>query len=177
MMKVFNPFRWKKNAKALKQIRFVDNRGNTLFLVPDGGSIIVTKSSGEQVIRTCCYVNRDVAEIDGTEYRLRAYAEKCQRAGAVIAPEAAPEYYVDYCIIRRMPVADSTLALAHDPSAFCPYVTLERLPSCDTYGNPRYFTEGWRAIQDYGQRVSEKQSSGDVIVAHRLKSRGGPNET
>jgi len=162
------------SPKPPKQIRFIDMCGNTLFLLPDGGSIVITKSSGEQNVKVCRYVDGNVAEIGGMERYLSAFAEECQRTGAVIAPELVPEYYENYRIIRKMPVPGNVIALGHDPGHFWPYVTLELAVIRDGYGYAHYHTEGWKAHEDFDRRVLEWQRgrSPRPAVVHVLKNRG-----
>ena len=69
---MFNLFR--RPPRQPKQIRFIDTDGNTLFLLPDGGSIVITKSSCEQNVKVCRYVDSRVAEIGGTEHNVRLIA-------------------------------------------------------------------------------------------------------
>ena len=168
-----------RTSKPPKQIRFIDTCGNTLFLLPDGGSIIITAISGELNIKTCRYVTSDIAEIGGTERCLSAFAEECQRTGAAIEPEPMPETYQGYRIIRKMPVPDNIIALGRDMDNFWRYVTLERSQVRDNYDYPNYHTEGWKAHEDFIKRVLEWQHGKQprVVVAHRLKDRGDHCET
>jgi len=160
--------------KPPKQIRFIDTCGNTLFLLPDGGSIVITAISGEQNVKVCRYVTSDIAEIGGTERYLSAFAEECQRTGAAIEPEPAPEFYQGYRIVRKMPVPGNIIALGRDMYNFWRYVTLERSQVRDDYDYPNYHTEGWKANANFDKRVLEWQRGKQprVVVAHRLKDRG-----
>jgi len=171
--------RLKRTPKPPRQIRFIDTCGNTLFLLPDGGSVILTYANGEQVIKTCRYANKDIAEFDGYERYLHEFAEECQRTGATVAPEAAPEYYQNYRIIRKMPVPGNIIALGRDLNHFWRYVTLERSQVRDGYDYPNYHTEGWKANEDFDRRVLEWQRGKPPrpVVAHRLKNRGDGSET
>jgi len=166
--------RFRRTPKPPKQIRFIDTCGNTLFLLPDGGSIVITKSDGEQAVKVCRYVTDDLAEFDGTERYLTAFAEECQRTGLTFAPEAAPEYYQNYRIIRKMPVPNNTIALGRDLNHFWRYVTLERSQVRDGYDYPNYHTEGWRANRGYERRVQEWQRGKPPrpVVLHMLRERG-----
>ena len=171
--------RLKRPPKPPKQIRFIDTCGNTLFLLPDGGSVIITAMSGEQNVKVCRYVNKDLAEFDGTERYLSTFAEECQRTGAAIEPEPAPELYNNYRIIRKMPVPGNVIALGRDLDHFWRFVTLERSQVRDDYDYPCYHTEGWKAHEDFDRRVREWQRGKQPrpVVAHRLKDRGDRNET
>jgi hypothetical protein len=164
--------------KPPKQIRFIDTCDNTLFLLPDGGSIVVTYASGEQFVKECRYVDNNQAEIGGTERYLSAFAEECQRTGATIAPEASPEYYQNYRIVRKMPVPGNIIALGRDLDHFWRYVTLERSRVRDDYDYPIYFTEGWKANEDYDQRVRDRQRGKPPrpVVLYMLKDRSENGE-
>ncbi|MCL2301571.1 MAG: hypothetical protein FWC27_15630 [Firmicutes bacterium] len=166
--------RLRRTPKPPKLIRFIDTDGNTLFLLPDGGSIVIAKSDGEQVVEVCRYVTDDLAEFDGTERYLSAFAEECQRTGAVFAPEAAPEYYENYRIIRKMPVPGNVIALGRDLNHYWRYVTLECSQVRDSYDYPNYHTEGWRANRGYEYRVQEWQrgKAPRPVVLHTLRERG-----
>ena len=145
----------KQPPKPPKLIRFIDTCDNTLFLLPDGGSIVITDVSGGKRVKVCRYVNGNLAEIGGTERFLCAFAEECQRTGAAIAPEASPEYYNNYRIIRKMPVPGNVIALGQDLNHFWRYVTLERSQVRDDYDYPIFHTEGWKANRDFDRRVLE----------------------
>jgi len=161
-----------------KQIRFIDTCGNTLFLLRDGGSIIITHASGEQFVKECRCVDSITAEIGGAERYLSAFAEECQRTGAVIAPEAAPEFYENYRIVRKMPVPGNIIALGRDLNHYWRYVTLERSRVRDDYDYPNYHTEGWKANEDYEKRVRDWQRGKPPrpVVPHELRNRGDDSE-
>ena len=150
-----NLFRRLLTPKPPKQIRFIDTCGNTLFLLPDGGSVVITYTSGEQFVKVCRYVDSNQIEIDGEEYYLSAFAEDCQRTGAIIAPEPAPEYYGNYRIVRKMPVPGNIIALGCDLKHYWRYVILERPLECEDYDCPVYFTEGWKAQEAFERRARE----------------------
>ncbi|MCL2299147.1 MAG: hypothetical protein FWC27_03245 [Firmicutes bacterium] len=137
-------FKRKRSPKPPKQIRFIDTDGNTLFLLPDGGSIVITEANGQQFVKVCRYVTEDIAEIGGTERYLSTFAEECQRTGDTIAPEAAPEYYQNYRIIRKMPVPGNIIALGQDLNHFWRYVTLECSQVREDYDYSNHHTEGWK---------------------------------
>jgi len=166
--------RFRRPPKPPKQIRFIDTDGNTLFLLPDGGGIVITYASGEQVIKTCRYVNNDLAEFDGTERYLSTFAAERQRTGSTFAPEDAPEFYENYRIIRKMPVPGNIIALGRDLNHYWRYVTLERSQVRDGYDYPNYHTEGWRAHKGFERRVQDWQNgkAPRPVVAHTLRNRG-----
>ena len=166
--------RCKRTPKPPKQIRFIDTDGNTLFLLPDGGSIVITEANGQQFVKVCRYVTDDIAEIGGTKRCHATFAEECQHTGDTIAPEAAPEYYQNYRIIRKMPVPGNIIALGHDLNHYWSHVTLERSQVREDYDYSNCFTEGWKAHRDFDRRVLEWQRgrAPRVVVPHTLRERG-----
>jgi len=171
--------RFKRTPKPPRQIRFVDADGGTLFLLPDGGSIVITKRSGEQVILLCRYVNDKYAEFDGEERSLLTFAEECQRTGAAFAPEPALEYYQNYRIVRKMPVPGNIIALGRDLNNYWRYVTLEHSQERDGYDYPYFHTEGWKADKGFDRRVMDWKRGNPPRppVPRALMNRGDGNET
>lgn len=43
--------------KSKRRIRFIDAEYNTLFYIPDGASIVMTRMDGSSVIRSCTYID------------------------------------------------------------------------------------------------------------------------
>ena len=43
--------------KSKRRIRFIDAEYNTLFYIPDGASIVITRMDGSSVIRSCTYID------------------------------------------------------------------------------------------------------------------------
>ena len=43
--------------KSKRRIRFIDPEYNTLFYIPDGASIVITRMDGSSVIRPCTYID------------------------------------------------------------------------------------------------------------------------
>ena len=43
--------------KSKRRIRFIDAEYNTLFYIPDGASIVMTRMDGSSVIRPCTYID------------------------------------------------------------------------------------------------------------------------
>ena len=43
--------------KSKRRIRFIDPEYNTLFYIPDGASIVMTRMDGSSVIRPCTYID------------------------------------------------------------------------------------------------------------------------
>ena len=72
--------------KSKRRIRFIDAEYNTLFYIPDGASIVITRMDGSSVIRSCTYID-DYHTLIGSEvYHICEFAEVAQRAGTVYEP-------------------------------------------------------------------------------------------
>ena len=117
--------------KSKRRIRFIDAEYNTLFYIPDGASIVMTRMDGGSVIRPCTYID-DCHTLIGSEvYHICEFAEAAQRTGTVY------EIYqidnvgkVDYAFMRYER-AKGKLRAAHYRKAFAgvlaPNMTLEEL--------------------------------------------------
>ena len=72
--------------KSKRRIRFIDPEYNTLFYIPDGASIVMTRMDGSSVIRPCTYID-DYHTLVGSEvYHICEFAEAAQRTGTVYEP-------------------------------------------------------------------------------------------
>ena len=132
--------------KSKRRIRFIDAEYNTLFYIPDGASIVITRMDGSSVIRSCTYID-DYHTLIGSEvYHICQFAEMAQRTGTVYEPldpkqlPAEAGYYeiyqidnvgkVDYAFMRYER-AKGKLRAAHYRKAFAgvlaPNMTLEEL--------------------------------------------------
>ena len=132
--------------KSKRRIRFIDAEYNTLFYIPDGASIVITRMDGSSVIRSCTYID-DYHTLIGSEvYHICQFAEMAQRTGTVyepLDPKQLPadagcyEIYqidnvtkVDYAFMRYEN-AKGKLRAAHYRKAFAgvlaPNMTLEEL--------------------------------------------------
>ena len=132
--------------KSKRRIRFIDAEYNTLFYIPDGASIVMTRMDGSSVIRPCTYID-DCHTLIGSEvYHICEFAEAAQRTGTVyepLDPKQLPvetgcyEIYqidnvgkVDYAFMRYER-AKGKLRAAHYRKAFAgvlaPNMTLEEL--------------------------------------------------
>lgn len=72
--------------KAEKGIRFINSDYKTLFHIPDGESIIVTREDGEKQIRHCRFVDEYHTEINGNCYHICQFAEIMERNGWTYVP-------------------------------------------------------------------------------------------
>lgn len=164
--------------KSKRRIRFIDAAYNTLFYIPDGASIVMTRMDGSSVIRPCTYID-DYHTLVGSEvYHICEFAEAAQRTGTVYEPldptqlPAGAGYYeiyqidnvgkVDYAFMRYER-AKGKLRAAHYRKAFAgvlaPDMTLDKLyqkHNADT----RPFCQRMRPL-----------SESDVIVVKRGSER------
>lgn len=167
--------------KSKRRIRFIDAEYNTLFYIPDGASIVMTRLDGGSVIRLCTYIDDYHTVVGSNVYHICEFAEAAQRAGTVYEPyepldpkqlPAEAGYYeiyqidnvakVDYAFMRYEN-AKGKLRAAHYRKAFAgvlaPNMTLEELyrkHSADT----RPFYRQMRSL-----------SESDVIVVKRGSKR------
>lgn len=72
--------------KSKRRIRFIDTEYNTLFYIPDGASIVMTRMDGSSVIRPCTYIDDYHTLVDSEVYHICEFAEAAQRAGTVYEP-------------------------------------------------------------------------------------------
>ena len=59
--------------KSKRRIRFIDAEYNTLFYIPDGASIVMTRLDGGSVIRLCTYID-DYHTLVGSNHQKRAFS-------------------------------------------------------------------------------------------------------
>ena len=116
-----------------KQIRFIDPHYNTLFMLPDGGNIVITHPDGEQRVRSCEYLDECHTRIGTEMLHICQFAEMMQRVGATYAPETEPEIVAGYHIIDRRPAGKTVMKMGHNPRAAEPWVTWQGYP--DDPGN------------------------------------------
>ena len=79
------------NAEGGRKIRFIDSGYNTLFHVPDGGSIFFTTFDDQRKLLPCRYIDDYHAVIGNDTFHICEFAEFAQREGAVYAPEHPQE--------------------------------------------------------------------------------------
>ena len=72
--------------KSKRRIRFIDAEYNTLFYIPDGASIVMTRMDGSSVIRPCTYIDDYHTLVGSNVYHICEFAEMAQRAGTVYEP-------------------------------------------------------------------------------------------
>ena len=164
--------------KSKRRIRFIDAEYNTLFYIPDGASIVMTRMDGSSVIRPCTYID-DCHTLIGSEvYHICEFEEAEQRTGTVyepLDPKHLPvetgcyEIYqidnvgkVDYAFMRYER-AKGKLRAAHYRKAFAgvltPNMTLEELYRKHNADTRPFF------------RQMRSLSESDVIVVKRGSKR------
>ena len=164
--------------KSKRRIRFIDAEYNTLFYIPDGASIVMTRMDGSSVIRPCTYID-DCHTLIGSEvYHICEFAEVAQRTGTVYEPldskllpadAGCYEIYqidnvakVDYAFMRYER-AKGKLRAAHYRKAFAgvlaPNMTLEELYRKHNADTRPFF------------RQMRSLSESDVIVVKRGSKR------
>ena len=96
-----------------KMIRFIDPHYNTLFTIPDGGAIVVTRPNGEQYVGICKYIDETHCEVNGSCFHIMQFAEVQARNGSTVEPEKEPELVGGhYRITNRIPVGDKVYVTA-----------------------------------------------------------------
>ena len=72
--------------KSKRRIRFIDAEYNTLFYIPDGGSIVMTRLDGGSVIRFCTYIDDYHTLVGSNVYHICEFAEMQERSGNTYVP-------------------------------------------------------------------------------------------
>ncbi|MBQ6910656.1 MAG: DUF3846 domain-containing protein [Bacteroidales bacterium] len=73
------------------QIRFVDTGSNTLFTIPDGESIVLTRFDGDEQTFPCHYIDSHHFEAFGSAYHIMQFAQNMERNGNIYRPEHPAE--------------------------------------------------------------------------------------
>lgn len=122
--------------KSKRRIRFIDAEYNTLFYIPDGGSIVMTRLDGGSVIRFCTYIDDYHTLVGSNVYHICEFAEIAQRTGTVYEPldpyssqrtRAAMRYIRSTTWVRWT----TPLCAMSVPKASCALpITAKPLPGC-----------------------------------------------
>ena len=75
---------------AGKDIRFIDSHYNELFRLPDGDRIRITMDNGDQVTRSCRYVDEYHVEIGSNIFHICEFAELMEHAHKKYEPQDPP---------------------------------------------------------------------------------------
>ena len=112
--------------KSKRRIRFIDAEYNTLFYIPDGDSIVMTRMDGSSVIRPCTYIDDYHTLVGSNVYHICEFAEAAQRTGTVYEL-AAMRYIRSTTWVRWI----TPLCVTSVPKASCtPPITAKPLPVC-----------------------------------------------
>ena len=71
-----------------KDIRAIDSHYKDLCRLPDGGSIRITFSDGESVVRKCSYIDEYHTLIGNNVFHICQFAELMKRNGSTYQPES-----------------------------------------------------------------------------------------
>ena len=74
------------NPSSIRNIRFIDSRYNTKFIIPDGGSILVRSVDGDASILPCTYIDDYHARIGNGVYHICEFAEIMEANGSTCRP-------------------------------------------------------------------------------------------
>lgn len=72
--------------QAARGIRFIDPNYKELFRIPDGDKIRITLSDGEQVERTCRYIDEYHLEVGDMAFHICEFAERMKQNGSKVVP-------------------------------------------------------------------------------------------
>ena len=72
-------------------IRFIDSKYRTLFYLPDGENIVMTRPDGERLTRSCKFLDEYHLLVGREVYHICQFAEQMERAGNTYTPEKLPE--------------------------------------------------------------------------------------
>ena len=75
------------NPNGVRDMRFVDCNYNTLFLLPNHSSIIMTKPDGTQMKHQCSYIDDYHIYIGQCGFHIMEFAEMAWRNGYTYLPE------------------------------------------------------------------------------------------
>jgi len=137
-----------------KKIRFIDTEDNTLFTIPDGGSVVITHPSGEQYYMKCVYMDDTRFKVQDTEYPIRYFAEMSARNNTTVAPVPNPPFHAGYRIAVRKPAGDMIIVHGHAPHARLPWATWQAHRDAPTdYSMGIYRAERYEAYTDMNVRA------------------------
>jgi hypothetical protein len=141
-----------------KEIRFINSDYGELFRIPDGSHITIIKDDGEQLIRKCAYFGECHAQIGGSLYHIREFAERMEQNGSTYAPCPEPEIVHEYLITDRMAVRDKVFVMAHNPDAVQPWVTWQGRSDRPGWDWGHYWQSRSDAWYDYFKRADSERT-------------------
>ena len=68
--------------KAADGIRFIDSNYKDLFRIKDGDKIVISLRDGEELTRTCRYIDQYHTEVGNELYHICEFAERMEKIGA-----------------------------------------------------------------------------------------------
>ena len=142
------------------EIRFITSNYKELFRIPDGASIVVTRSNGEEYVSECKYLDDTHFEANGSCWHICQFAEIQERNGAVVKPETEPEAKAGYRIIQRNYTGDKVFKLGFNPDAVQKFVTWQSYrnnPDCYDWGH--YWSDRSTAKTDLLLRTDAERRS------------------
>ncbi len=79
------------NPNGVRDIRFIDSAYNTLFMIPDGGNVVIRGADGTISVKPCLYIDDYHARIGNYVYHMCEFAEVMKRNGCTYEPECPQE--------------------------------------------------------------------------------------
>jgi hypothetical protein len=149
-----------------KVIRFIDPNYNTLFHLPDGGRIVVTRPMGEMYpgvqeewVGVCRYLDPTHLSVNSEVLHICQFAEIQQRIGSMYKSEAEPEMIGGYTVNRRTAVGDKVFKMGHSPNAPEPYATWQCFKGENDRNNfGHYWTDRRTAERDHFLRADSERT-------------------
>ncbi len=167
-----------------KQIRFVDPVTDGLFLVPDGGHIVVTRPMGEmypncqeQWVGDCRYMDDFHVSINGECFHIDQFYDIQKSIGAKVEPETTAELIGGYRVTARTFVGGKIIKMGHNPQAPEPYGTWMCFKGEDdrnSFGH--YWSDKSTARTDYFLRAHSERTGepyDHTALIKESKSRDG----
>ncbi len=156
-----------------KMIRFIDPEYNTLFTIPDGGAIVVTRPNGEQYIGVCKYIDPTHFEIEGGScFHIAQFSEIQARNGSTVEPEKEPEIVGGhYRITNRIPVGDKVYVMGHSPTAPQPFATWQAYRDAPGKDYGHYWTKRSDAWSDLLCRADSERTGKPYDHTQRYKQK------
>lgn len=98
-------------------IRFTDSDNNTLFFVPDGGSVILTFPDGKRAVLPCRYSDENHVKIGLHEYHIWRFAEIMERNG--IYYESGERQVLPHLCYSVEPSTGELIAIRKGQEGYC----------------------------------------------------------
>jgi len=79
------------NPNGIRDIRFIDSAYNTLFVIPDGGNVVIRGPDGMFSKLSCHYIDDCHTLIGSCVFHICEFAEVMERNGCTYEPECPRE--------------------------------------------------------------------------------------